>query len=421
MAPKKLAAAIVAAVALGAPATAAADVVTDWNRTLVDAIITAKTAPQPGTRIGAIVQTSVFDAVNGITGRYAQIHPEVLLATPPHGASREAAAANAAYTALVASYPSQKSTFDAQLATSLAGIQGSPQSIADGLAWGQTVAAAVLASRSTDGLTTPLPPYVVQPMPSWQPTLPLFAGPTLRNFADMTPWAMSSPSQFMPPAPPALTSHQYANDLAEVKAIGSANSSVRTPEQTLIAQFWGLGANNVATFYNRTTEALLAQRHLSITAEARIFALLDVAEADGVIAIWCAKNHYNTWRPITAIENADLDGNDATAPELGWRPLLPTPPFQEYPSGHAGVSSAAVTVLSAFFGDHTTFTIVSDGVPGAPVTERTYTSFSDMVQEVVDARVFGGIHFRFADDAAVVVGRDVGRNVLATQAAPLHD
>jgi membrane-associated phospholipid phosphatase len=420
MAPKRFAAAFVAVVALAVPANASAGVVTDWNRAMVDALVTARTAPFPGTRIGAIVQTSVFDAVNGITGRYTQIHPEVIHATPLQGASRDAAAAGAAYTALVALFPLQQPAFDAQLATTLAGLHASPEAVARGLAWGQTVANAILAWRSTDGIDAPLPPYQVLPLPSWQPTLPLFAGPIARQFASMTPWAMSSPSQFLPPRPPALTSHQYAHDFNEVKALGSVNSSVRTPEQTLIAQFWGLGANTVATYYNRTAESLVAQRHISVTDSARLFALLNMAEADAVIAVWNAKNHYNTWRPITAIENADVDGNDATAPEVGWRPLLPTPPFQEYPSGHSGVSSAAVTVLAAFFGDQTTFTIVSDGVPGAAITERTYTSFSAAIQEVGLARMVAGIHFRFACDAAIAMGAGVGQNVLATQTLPLH-
>jgi hypothetical protein len=421
----KLVVALIALAALATPGVASADVVTDWNKTMVDALLVTHSAPQPGTRIGAIVQTSVFDAVNGISRRYAQFHPEVLGATAPHGASTSAAAASAAYTALVALFPAQKPTFGAQLAATLASLSddedddGAGQAVARGLAWGQTVANAILAWRSTDGFTAVLPPYVVGPLPAWQPTPPAFVSPPVqRQFAAMTPWTMASPSQFLPPASPALTSAQYAADFNEVKTIGTAATTTSALTET--ARFWNGQFDTVATMWNRAAEPLVAGRNAKLVDNARFFALLNTSMADAVIAVWNAKNTYNTWRPITAIRNADVDGNDATSLDLSWSPVLGTPAHQEYPSGHSGVSNAAVTVLASFFGNDTTFTMTSDGLPPTPSTARTYASFSDAIAEVGLARIAGGIHFRFACDAALQMGAALAGQALATQMMRLH-
>jgi hypothetical protein len=416
--------ALITLAALATPGVASADVVTDWNKTMADALLVSRTAPQPGTRIGAIVQTSVFDAVNGISRRYTQFHPEVLGATAPRGASARAAAANAAYTALVALLPGQKSMFDAQLATTLASLSddedddGGGQAVARGLAWGQTVANAILAWRSGDGFTAVLPPYVVGPLPSWQPTPPAFAGPVFRQFAAMTPWTMTSSGQFLPPAAPALTSAQYAADFNEVKTIGTAATTTSALTET--ARFWNGQFDTVATMWNRAAEPLAAGRHAKLVDNARFFALLNASMADAVIAVWNAKNIYNTWRPITAIRNADVDGNGATSQDLSWSPVLNTPAHQEYPSGHSGVSSAAVTVLASFFGNDTTFTMTSDGLPPAASTARTYASFSDAIAEVALARIAAGIHFRFACDAAVQMGAGLADQAMDTQMVRIH-
>jgi hypothetical protein len=418
---------LVALAALAIPQVAAADVATDWNRTMVDALLVSHTAPQPGTRIAAIVQSSAFDAVNGVAQRYAQFHPDVLGgATAPRGASKAASVAGAAYTALVALFPAQKATFDAQRAATLSQLSddsaddiGTGRAITRGLAWGQTVANAFLTWRSTDGLTAVLPPYVVGLLPFWQPTLPAFAGPTLRQFAAMTPWAMSSPSQFLPPPAPALTSAQYATDFNEVETIGDAVTA--TPENVATAQFWngkpGGGGDTVATIWNRAADELSDAHPVPLVDNARRFALLDVSMADAVIAIWNAKNVYNTWRPITAIRNADIDGNDATLANATWTPVLPTPPFQEYPSGHSGVSAAAAAQLSSFYGNDTPFSVTSDGLPGVT---RIYASFSDAIADVALARVAGGIHFRFACDVAAQMGAAIAAQATAKQMTRLH-
>jgi hypothetical protein len=404
---------------LGSAASTKSNVVNDWNRKLVDALLVAHTAPQPGTRIGAIVQVSVFDAVNGIKGRFTQFHPELLTTNAPRGASAPAAAAGAAYTALVALFPAQKSTFDAQLAATLAALPdgGTTPPVTRGLAWGQTVANAILAWRSTDGFTATLPAYIIQPLPSWQPTPPAFAPPAFRQFAAMTPWAITSPGQFLPALPPAVTSARYAQDFNEVKAIGDAATS--PPDLVATARFWGAqgGFDTVATIWNRTAESLQSTSHASLVDDARFFALLNSSMADAVIAVWNAKNAYDTWRPITAIRNANVDGNDATLVDPNWTPVVVTPAFQEYPSGHSGVSTAAATVLASFFGNDTTFTVSSDGAPGMP---RTYSSFSDAIDEVALARIAGGIHFRFACDAAQQMGEAIAGYTMATELLPLH-
>jgi hypothetical protein len=395
---------------------ASPDVVVAWNATMVDAFLSAHTAPQPGTRIGAIVQTAVFDAVDGITQRYTQFRPDAIGATAPRGASTAAAAVGAAYTTLVALLPSETPRFQAELASTLATNNG--QSVARGFAWGQTVANAILALRSTDGFTTPPGPYTVLPLPAWQPELPAFAGPTLRQFANMTPWALTSPSQFLPVAPPALTGARYTHDFNEVRDLGSLTSLTRTTDQTELAEFWAGHFDTVATLWNRVADSLAGNPTRSLTENARLFALVNVAMADSVIAVWNAKNTYNTWRPITAIAHAGTYDNTGASPDPTWRPLLPTPPFQEYPSGHSGVSAAAAAVLASFFGNDTSFSVSSDGVPGVTSDVRSFSSFSDAVAEITVARVAAGIHFRFACDVADQMGDQVAAYTLATQMLP---
>jgi membrane-associated phospholipid phosphatase len=403
-------------IAAFAPAgVARADVVTDWNRAMVNALEASHLPPPPSMRAAAIVQASVFDAVNGIENRYTPVH--VQPGAPP-GASRAAAAAGAAYEALVALFPAQKPSFDLQLNATLAQIGDDPndKSVNRGLSWGETVADQILAWRANDGLTTVLPPYVPVGLPGfWQPTPPLFGPPLFRQFAEMTPWAMTSPSQFLPSPPPALTSAQYAHDFNEVKSLGSASSLLRTPLQTQTAVFWQ--SDTPAAIWNRAADDLIEANDVPLTQSARLLARLNAAMADAVIAIWNAKNYYDTWRPITAIEQAASDGNPDTSADPTWTPLITTPAFQEFPSGHSGVSAAGAGVLSAFFGDGTSFTLTAAGLPGVT---RSFASFSSAVAQVSDARVFAGIHFRFACQAAVQMGHQIASYVDAHIAIATH-
>jgi membrane-associated phospholipid phosphatase len=402
---KKVLTALAAGVALAMPSTASADVVTDWNKTLVDALLVAHTSPQPGTRIAAIVQTSVFDAVNGIKRRYTQFHPEVLPTNAPSGASAPAAAAGAAYTALVALFPAQQATFEAQLAITLATLSddeegGMSTAVARGLEWGATVANAILAWRASDDVTGALlPPYVQLPLPFWQPTpttppTPECVAPVFRQFATMTPWSMTSPAAFLPGPSPEFSSARYAQDFNEVKAIGTSATTPDLEDEAATARFWAARFETPVTMWNRVGRSLAVNRDVPLLYNARLFALLNVSLADAAIAVYNAKNAYERWRPVTAIQNADIDGNDATIADPSWMPLLTTPCHQEYPSGHSGLSTAATTVLAAFFGDDTTFTVNSDAVISGGT--RTYSSFSEAIDEIALARVAAGIHFRFA-------------------------
>jgi hypothetical protein len=398
--------------ARGTPGTqTSTDVVTNWNRTMVDALETAHTPPPPSARVAALVQASVFDAVNGIARRYTPVHVQP---AAPRGASRAVAAASAAHEALVALFPAQQAMLDQRLDDTLdqvGGSGGTDQSIARGLSWGKTVADEILAWRATDGFTAVLPPYVPVAIPGrWQPTPPLFGPPLFRPFATLTPFALTSPSQFLPPGPPQLTSPLYAQDFNEVKALGSATSVRRTPEETQTAVFWQV--DTPAAIWNRVADDLADEHHASLLANARVLALTDIALLDATIAIWNAKNTFDTWRPITAIEQAASDGNPDTNQDAGWAPLIVTPAFQEYPAGHPGVSNAAASVLASSYGDQTAFTTTSVGLPGI---QRSFTSFSSAIAQVEDARVWGGIHFRFACVTAARVGAAVADYVQRTQ------
>jgi hypothetical protein len=364
--------------------------VIDWNQIMLTtfaAAVPAVPAP-PGTRLGAIVQTAVFDAVNGIEPQYTFIH---VAPAAPAGASREAAAAGAAYTALVTMFPLQKATLDADLAASLADMKGSNTGIAQGLAWGNSVATQILIWRKTDGFSTVFPTYVPgTQLGDWRPTPGGSGDPRFRSLAVTTPFAMTSPSQFHPAGPPALTSALYLSDLAEVKAFGNTTSAVRTPTQTETAKFWQL--DTVTAIWDRVADSLVLEHHYNLLRSARLLAFVNVALADAAIAVWEAKNTFNFWRPITAIGDPS------------WVPLMTTPYFQEYPSGHSGASSAAATILASFFGNDTAFTVTSDGLPNVT---RSFTTFSSAVAQVADARVFAGFHFRFSCDDASSMGAQV--------------
>jgi hypothetical protein len=386
-----------------------------WNGIMLRTFATANVAPAASTRLGAIVQAAVFDAVNGIEPHYSQIH--VAPAAPPDS-SREAAAVGAAYTALVSLFPTQKPALDADLAASTAAMDdGSESAVANGLAWGNAVALQTLAWRAADGFNSTLPPYVQASKPGdWQPTPGGSGPPRFRTLAVTTPFAMTSPSQFRPAGPPLMTSAQYARDVNEVKALGSATSVNRTAFQTETAKFWQL--DTVIDLWDRVADSLAEEHHFGLLRSARLLAFVNVAEADAAIAVFDAKNKFDSWRPVTAITQAALIGNPDITPDAGWLPLMVTPYFQEYPSAHSGVSSAATTVLASFFGNDTRFTMTSNGLPGVV---HSFTSFSDAVTEVANARVWAGFHFRFSCDDAVVMGVNVGNQAELTLMQRLGD
>ena len=403
--------------ALTLSSSASADVVTEWNQVAQQALLTANTSPIVSSRVLAIVHASIFDAVNGIEHRYTPIHADF---DAPAGASRRAAAIQAAYATLVKLFPAQAASLSAARETSLASIvsddaRENSESIAQGIEWGQQVADDILLWRSTDGFTPAPPPFLGGlNLGQWRPTAPAFlpgAGP---QFAHMTTWALNSQSQFRPGGPPALSSDQYAADFNEVKTLGDKFSITRTADQTQIAVFWN---GNTPASWNRVARFVADERHTTLSENARLFALVNVAMADAVIACWDSKYFYVFWRPITAIQLANTDGNSATTEDPTWTPLLITPNFPEYASGHATVSPAAATILGTFFGNDSEFTLESETVPGVV---RSYKSFTDAADEAFMARIYGGIHFRSACRDGHAMGTQVGSFVVANVAQPLH-
>ena len=249
-----------------------------------------------------------------------------------------------------------------------------------------TVADQTVAWRAADGFSTPPPPYVFSSAPGqYQPTPGGSGPPKFRSLATTTPFVLTSPSQFRPAGPPALTSDRYAASFNEIKAFGGLTSTVRTAYQTETARFWQL--DTPTAIWDRVADSLALENHLNLLSTAHLLARVNIAMADVTFAIWDAKNTYNFWRPVTAIVEADLDGNPNTSSDPTWLPLMVTPYFQEYPSAHSGVSSAAATALTSVFGANAQFTMTSSGLPGVT---RSFSSFSDAVAQVADARIFAG-------------------------------
>jgi hypothetical protein len=392
---------------------AGADEVTEWHEHMLAALVTAGANPIVSTRDAALVSAAVFDAVNGIERRYEPIH---VPAEAPRGASKRAAAVQAAYVVLSTRYPAQAEGLEAKRTASLEAIADGGNSLELGVAWGQEVAEAILEWRSTDGFTPSPPAYTGGTDPGeWRPTPPANAAGLLPQFATMTPWGLDSSDQFRPPGPNALDSDAYLEEFNEVKSMGSSGSTLRTAEQTDFCRFW---QTSTPTFlWNRVALDLMADTDNDLSDHARLLAQMNLSIADAIISCWDAKYQYSFWRPITAIRLADTDGNDDTIADSSWTPLLATPPFPEHTSGHSSASSAAVTVLAEFFGDDTSFTVKSHTNLS---WTRSFSSFSSSLDEVADARVFAGIHFRKACDDGAVAGYAVAIHILENLMGRIH-
>jgi hypothetical protein len=386
-----------------------ADEVTDWNHIMLEATLTPPATPAPvSTRSTAIVQAAVFDAVNGINPQYTPIH---VWRRGPRNASKRAAAVQAAYAILIRLHPAQSDTLDQQRSASLMGISRGwgaerSESIQKGIEWGQTVADAIWAWRSNDGFAQTLPPFTGGTAPGeWRPTS---SAPGLApQLARVTPWVIQSPSQFRPSAPPALDSAEYTADFNEIKVMGSNSSTSRTPDETDAALFWNPG--NPPDFWDPVAVSLADKHHFNLLQTAHLLAQVNLAMSDSIIGCWDAKYTYVSWRPITAIQMADTDGNPETLADRTWTPLLVTPPFPGYPSAHSCASGAAARVLSHYFGENTAITVTNDALPGQM---RGFSSFSAALEEIVNARVFGGIHFRTDCNAGQALGTSVGEYVV---------
>jgi membrane-associated phospholipid phosphatase len=395
----------------------AADPVLAWVRMTLEAIRGDAVAPPVATRDLAIVSAAIFDAVSAIRGTSGYHAHE----TVPADASPEAATAAAAHRALVRLYPEWAATFDAGLADSLAAVPDGPGKD-HGVALGRTVADAILALRAGDGWGEPAVDSPGSGPGTWRPTPPRHDPPLLPEWATVRPFVLASPRQFRPPGPPRLDSRAWADAYNEVKAIGRADSPSRTAEQAQIARIWadGMGTYTPPGHWNQIAAQLAQEKGNSLTANARLFAALNLAMADAAIACWDAKFAYRFWRPVTAIRAADTDGNPDTEADPSWAPLLTTPSFPEYVSGHSTFSGAAEVVLSSFFGPDVAFRTSSAGLPGVT---RSYTSFRAAAEEAALSRLYGGIHFQFSNHDGLTTGRAVARYALdalnvATDARP---
>jgi hypothetical protein len=402
-----------------------ADAVLEWNGYWEEAVFaTAQPAPAQA-RFGAIVHTAVFDAVNGIARKYT---PYYVTEQAPPGARAEAAAAQAAYTVLTSLYPSRASVLNEHLTHSLAAIaghQGKSESIARGRAWGEYVANQILALRSVDGWSQPLPAYFGSFQPGVWRSIP-FAGnadgtaaAAFAQNAILAPFAMAAPSQFRPGPPyaptlsDALGSAQYAADLNEVKAIGRVDSAIRTPNQTDLARLWqAVGPIDE----NRAARSVVPPGN-SLVENARLFALLNIATCDALIASMDSKFAYQLWRPHHAIRLADTDGNPGTVADPDWTALILAPRFPEYVSNHASITGAFMHTLTRLLGNEHSFTLSS---PNYPAFSRTFESFSDAADQAGEARIWAGIHYRHSCDVGQLVGRNVADYVLENFLLPLR-
>jgi hypothetical protein len=376
-------------------------VISEWNAIAV-ATLAGDTTKQPIEDIlyMGFVQAAVYNAVVGVEGRYA---PYQFHAHAPRGASAQAAAVAAAHQVLVTYVPSAQATLDADYAASLAQIPDG-KAKTQGTAFGTRAADSVIRLRAHDGRNAPI--FFTQlPAPGvWRPTPPLFLPMSAPWLGFVTPLLVHSATQFAPPAPPALTSARYTRDFNEVKALGSDNSTERTADQTSTARFF---SGSALVQFNAALRDQVSVRQLDIAAAARMFAAADMSVADALITVWHAKYVYGFWRPITAINLADTDGNPATSPDPSWVPLVATPNYPEYPSGYSAYTSTESHALENLFATrHLQMTLISTAVPG---TQRFYDSGSALRQDVVDARVWLGIHFRTADTAS----RDLGEQLAA--------
>jgi hypothetical protein len=402
----------------------AADMVLEWNEVAVEATRVARLSPNAQSRALAMVHGAVFDAVNGIEGGYA---PYLVQRHAPRWASEEAAAAVAAHDVLVGLMPTQQATLDAALASSLAAVPDGRAEDA-GVDFGKLVADRMLAERADDG-STDVVTYVPGTGPDdWQPTPPAFAPAAVPQWATVEPFGIRSPDQFRADPPPALNSPAFTQAFNQMKAIGASNSATRTAEQTDIALYWAGPSGTVQPpgHWNGIARGVANAQHNSLAENARMFALLNMGMADALIAAWDTKFEYSFVRPVTAIRNADNDGNPDTAADPAWSPLLTTPGHPSYMAAHSTLSAAAATVLAKFFGnDAIAFTSSAEVSAGGTVITRSFDGFWQAAQEAGDSRIYGGIHWSFDNQAGLKAGRSVGKfvadNLLRPRGNSAHD
>jgi hypothetical protein len=383
------------------------DVVLRWNEAALFAIRTEKTPAPIAARNLALMHTAIYDAVNAVGRTHESFY---VGAGAPRNTAPEAAAAVAAHRILSALYPRLTASFDIALNASLGPISDGPAKH-NGVTVGLSTAENYLRWRGRDGQGTSVAYKPSDTLGRWQPTPPDQRAALLPGWSGVSCFALDNTSHFRAGGPPDLKSPDFAKALNEVKELGAVNSAKRTNEQTVIAHFWADGDGTVTPpgHWNRIARALAAQRGLSTFENARLFAMLNVALADAAICCWESKYKFDFWRPVTAIREAAKLNNPALTADQEWLPLLPTPPFPSYVSGHSTFSGAAAAVLTTFFGrDDVPFDSISDAMPGV---RRHFKSFSEAANEAGMSRVYGGIHYGFDNTDGLKLGREIGEHV----------
>jgi membrane-associated phospholipid phosphatase len=378
-----------------------------WNDVALQAIRMDRAPPPMAARNLAIAHVAIFDAVNAITRTHTHYAVE---AAPEAGAAPEAAAAGAAYHTLVALFPARRELFDRALGESLAQLPAGGRD--SGLELGRFVAEQILEMRRDDGSARAKGDYELVPLPGAWVRTPRRHEPALYpGWGAVAPFAMKPGTQYKVPGPPPLNSPAYAAAYREVQALGSKCSRQRTEEQTQIALFWADNAGTATPpgHWNQIAQTVAIQRGTSLAESARLFALLNITLSDAGLYCWIIKFNFGFWRPITAIRRADEDGNPDTVPDPCWEPLIETPPFPSYTSGHSTFSGSAACLLANFFGaDNIRFASRSDGLPGVT---RTYEGFWAAAEEAGMSRIYGGIHWQYDNTDGLAAGKVLGQYV----------
>lgn len=380
---------------------ARADAVTDWSTKSGELVMEAKLGVAPANRVLAMMHTAVYDAVNAITRRYPARAARIEAAP---GASPEAAVAAASRGVLLKTMaPAMRGSIESAYQAALAQLAEGPAKLA-GIAVGEKAAAALLAERQGDMLVA----ETYRPLTTPGVYVPTVL-PVALPWPQRKPWLLTSPAQFRPNPPPDLKGALWARDYNEIEALGGKASAQRTPEQTEIARFWEA---SLPPIYHGVLRSVAEQPGRELTQNARLFAAVQQATDDGAIAFYEAKFTYNFWRPVTAIRNGDIDGNDATERDAAWLPLIDTPLHPEYPCAHCANAAVVGTVLAAEIGNAPmpALKTMSYTLPGVT---RSWATVEDFIAEVAAARIYGGLHYRNSTEVGTALGRQVGQLAVA--------
>ena len=381
-----------------------ADVVTDWNAIMEETAHSASPDPAQWARTAAITQVAVFEAVNSIERDYERYRDRI---EAPPGASAAAAAVAAAHRALSTLYPEKASQLDVARDKSLAAIPDG-KGETDGIAVGIAAADAIVALRANDGFDSPVA-YAPGTHPGeYRPTPPDFSPAFRPGLGQVATFVIRDAREFRSAPPPALRSKRYSRDFAEVKRVGEAQSTERPEDRTQVARFYE--ATDADGIYYPAARQIMATRSRTLSENARLFALLAISIWDSAVACFETKYHFNLWRPVTAIREANSDGNRRTEPEPNWLSAVFTPPFPAYPSGHASLGGAARAVLEAEFGSSGHAITLAN--PVLPDIVLRYDTFKQITDDIDDARIYGGVHYRFDQEAGALQGKRVGEYVL---------